>query len=405
VINDALRSKACIFVLLSLPSLAASAGQVDGKPESIRHSARTYANTPALTNFLASLPNTEVPVFDEKQALALVALPLSCIDHPEGPPPNPNYLYVYETKPRLVDDYAKNRAFYGCYDWHSSVNSIWTMSAILRRFPQIPVGSLVREKLNDHLSKQAIDGEVNFFKTAKDFERPYGRAWILKLYADLLNWDDPEARKWTTSLSPLVDQFAADLSEYMKTLPFVTRAGVHGNTAFSMTMLLDYSEAVHDTALHDTVQKAAKQVFANDVDCPTMYEPSGADFLSPCLEEAKVMSRVLPQTEFVTWFDAFMPSPESAEFRPLTKPFDISGIKREDQMAGKSHLIGLAFDRAEAMLRIASVLSQNDPRATIYRRVAAINASQGFKDLAQAGYLGSHWLGTAALRYELARPQ
>ena len=117
------------------------------------------------------------------------------------------------------------------------------------------------------------------------------------------------------------------------------------------------------------------------------------------------MARVLPQEEFLSWFSTFMPGPESSDFRPLAKPFDVSGITREDQMASKSHLIGLAFYRAEAMLRIAAAFPANDPRTPIYRRLAAINANQGFKDLAKAGYLGSHWLATAALRYELARPQ
>jgi hypothetical protein len=389
-----------IFCLIALIAATLRAGQAVAKSGAPARD--TNKVSPA--EFLRSLPNVEVPTFDEKAALAIAALPLSCIDHPEGKPPDPNYLYTYETKPRLIDDYDKNRAFYGCYDWHSAVNSIWTIAVILRRFPQIPIGSLIREKLNDHLSKQAIEGEATFFKTAKAFEIPYGRSWVLKLDADLLSWDDPEARKWNSNLVPLVDQFRADLLQYMKTLPFVTRAGVHTNTAFSMTLLLDYAEVAKDAALHEAVVNTAKQVFLHDANCPTDYEPSGPDFLSPCLEEAKVMSRVLPTDQFLTWFNSFMPAPWSPEFRPLIKPFDIAVITREDQMASKSHLIGLAFDRAEAMLRIASALPQEDQRAAIYRRLAAINAAMGFKDLAEAGYLGSHWLGTAALRYELARP-
>jgi hypothetical protein len=344
-----------------------------------------------------------LPPFDEKQALAIAAMPLSCIDHPEGKPPDPNYLYTYETKPRLIDDYDKNRAFYGCYDWHSSVNSLWSMAVILRQFPQISIASLLREKLNAHLSKQAIAGEVTFFKTAKAFEIPYGRSWLLKLYADLISWDDPDARKWIENLSPLREQFAADLLKYMKSLPFVNRTGVHANTAFSMTLLLDYSEAAKDTALRDAVANTAKQIYQKDTNCPTSYEPSGPDFLSPCLEEAKVMARVLPQPEFLTWFNQFLPAPDSAEFKPLTKPFDSSGVTEEEQLASKSHLIGLAFDRAEAMLRVAAALPAGDARVAQYRHIAAVNALGGFHDLAGAGYLGSHWLGTAALRFELAR--
>jgi len=357
-----------------------------------------------LNAFIKALPDAAVPEFGEEQALAIVAMPLSCVDHPEDRPPDPIYLYTYDTKPRLVEDYQKHRAFYGCYDWHSAVNSIWTMAVVLRRFPHLPIGSLVREKLNDHLTKETIEGETTFFKTAKDFEQPYGRAWVLKLYADLLQWDDADARKWAMNLAPLAEQFSAGLAQYMKDLPFVTRAGVHPNTAFSMSLLMDYADAAKDEALRQAVVNTARHVYLSDANCPTAYEPSGPDFLSPCLEEAKIMSRVLSQQEFLPWFNQFVPPPDSPQFRPLLKSFDTTGITREGEMASKSHLIGLAFDRAEAMLRIAAALQPDDQRAVAYRRIATMNAQQGFKDLAGAGYLGSHWLGTAALRYELARP-
>jgi hypothetical protein len=364
---------------------------------------KAYADSAELKTFVKALPDATVPEFGDGQALAIVAMPLSCIDRPEDRPPDPNYLYTYDSKPRLVDDYQKHRAFYGCYDWHSAVNSIWTMAVVLRRFPHLPIASLIREKLNDHLTKATIEGEITFFKTAKDFEQPYGRAWVLKLYADLLQWDDADARKWAINLVPLAEQFSAGLTQYMNDLPFVTRAGVHANTAFSMSLLMDYADAAKDSTLRDAVVNTARQIFLHDVNCPTAYEPSGPDFLSPCLEEAKIMSRVLPQKDFLPWFSQFMPLPDSPQFKPLLKSFDTTGITKEEQMASKSHLIGLAFDRAEAMLRIAAALPLEDERAAAYRKIADMNAQRGFEDLAGAGYLGSHWLGTAVLRYELAR--
>jgi hypothetical protein len=356
-----------------------------------------------LKTFIGSLPDISVPAFTDQQALAILAMPLSCIDRLEDHPPELNYLYTWETKPRLLEDFQKRRAFYGCYDWHSAVNSTWAMAAILRRFPQLQVGSLIREKLNDHLTKTTIEGEVTFFITAKDFEQPYGRAWLLKLYADLLDWDDPDAHKWATNLAPLAERFSSGLAQFLKELPFVTRAGVHQNTAYSMSLMMDYADVAKDGALREAVVDSARQVFLHDADCPTAYEPSGPDFLSPCLEEAKIMSRVLPKKEFLTWFGEFMPMPNSAKFKPLLKSFDTTGITREEQMASKSHLIGLAFNRAEAMLRIAAALPADDERGAAYRKIADLNAQEGFKNLSGAGYLGTHWLGTAALRYELAR--
>ena len=113
--------------------------------------------------------------------------------------------YVYEMAATLKPGFQKTRAFYGCFDWHSSVNSTWTMVKILRAFPDLPVARLVREKLSEHLSADALKGEIEFFKADanKTFERPYGWAWLLRLHAELKSWDDPDAKKWTENLEPL----------------------------------------------------------------------------------------------------------------------------------------------------------------------------------------------------------
>jgi len=48
--------------------------------------------------------------------------------------------------------------------------------------------------------------------------------------------------------------------------------------------------------------------YLNDRDCPFGYEPSGQDFLSPCLAEADVMRRVLPSDRYAAWLTAFLPA-------------------------------------------------------------------------------------------------
>src|SRR5882672_871081 len=77
--------------------------------------------------YLKTLPNIPPPVIDQAQIVTLAALPLSCVDHPQDAPDHPHdYLWVDDSKRRTVDDYDKTRAFYGCFDWHSAVNSTWT---------------------------------------------------------------------------------------------------------------------------------------------------------------------------------------------------------------------------------------------------------------------------------------
>ncbi len=332
--------------------------------------------------------------------MALVAMPLACFDRPHAlPEQRTDYLWVHDSKAHLLDSYDKNRAFYGCYDWHSAVNSAWTLVAVLKQFPEIPVGQLIREKLKDHLNKTNIEGEMEFFKTARNFEVPYGYAWLLKLYAELVTWDDPDSQAWAKNLGPLVDQFSKKATEYFKDLPYPTRGGAHPNTAFSISLMLDYTRIVNNTSLQDVLLQTANRFFPNDRNCPTSYEPSGTDFLSPCLAEARLMSMVLDPSQFSSWLSEFLPPVYSGAFKPATLPIDVSGITKRDLQGGKSHLIGLAFSRAQAMLDIANVLPPNDPRVPVYRRLGAISGASGFRALAEAGYFGSHWLGTYAVMY------
>ena len=44
-----------------------------------------------------------------------------------------------------------------------------------------------------------------------------------------------------------------------------------------------------------------------DRGCPLAYEPSGHDFLSPCLAEADLMRRVLEADRFAAWLGEFLP--------------------------------------------------------------------------------------------------
>jgi hypothetical protein len=169
---------------------------------------------------------------------------------------------------------------------------------------------------------------------------------------------------------------------------------MHPNTAFSITLLLDYTEVANDAALREVALKTANRFFANDRACPTAYEPQGTDFLSPCLAEADLMSRVLDREHFLAWVNQFLPPLYSPEFKPLTEPVDVSGIKKEDLQAGKSHLIGVAFSRGMALASIARALPAEDPRVPVLRRLAIINGRSGFEALTAAGYFGSHWLAT-----------
>jgi hypothetical protein len=355
-----------------------------------------------LDELYKSLPAATAPVLDESQALWLATMPLACLDRPQAHPPSRGYLW--EATYRPIDGYQKNLAFYGCFDWHSSVNSVWTMVRLLKGYPHIAVAGLARQKLSRHLEKTNLAGELAFLKGAAQFERPYGYAWILKLTAEIADWQDPDARKWSENLAPLAEWTSKEMVQFLKTLDRPNRGGVHPNTAFAMYLMLDYVESTKDEALRAAIVESATRFYAADKNCDTKSEPAGTDFLSPCLTEAAVMSRIVDRPAFLTWFDAFLPAMYSAEFKPITEPVDTTGITRPDKLAGKSHLIGLAFQRGVMMNRLADALPRTDPRVGVLRRLAGLHGVRGMQGMHDAGYFGSHWLATYAVYY-MVSPQ
>src|ERR1700730_6401175 len=78
---------------------------------------------------------------------------------------------------------AMHPAFYGCFDWHSSVHGHWMLVRLLHLFPDLPEGPQIRKALNANLSAENIVVEVTYLgqPNRQSFERTYGWAWLLKL--------------------------------------------------------------------------------------------------------------------------------------------------------------------------------------------------------------------------------
>jgi hypothetical protein len=115
----------------------------------------------------------------------------------------------------------------------------------------------------------------------------------------------------------------------------------------------------------------------------------------------------------VSWLDDFLPPVYSPDFKVYQAEIDTARVKaggsnadaedKDGLLGSKSHLIGLAFQRAADLLRIASALPANDPRAPVFQHLADFNAEQGFRKFGDAGYLGQHWLATYAVLYMQAQ--
>lgn len=355
-----------------------------------------------LGSFYRSLPAEAPQKLDAGLALTLSAMPLSCEDHPQPRPTTPPYLWELTYTP--VDSFETKRAFYGCYDWHSAVNSAWTLVKFLKMYPELPTAPAIRDLLNRHFGKSNIEGEVEFFRSSGSFELPYGYAWLLRLQGELKSWKDPDAERWAANLQPLATLISGRLVAYLDTLEQPVRVGVHPNTAMAMDNALFY--ATHfDPSLNDAIRRNAKRLFARDINCNTAAEPGSSDFASPCLYEAVIMGQLMERADYLKWLDRFLPPVQSVAFRPLTKTMGLEFARSEHaSVAATSHLVGLSLVRAMLMGKLANLLPGDDPRIPVLRRLAVIQAAFGLPQIGAVGYDGTHYYATWVTTYLLEMP-
>jgi Protein of unknown function (DUF2891) len=283
-------------------------------------------------------------------------------------------------------------AFYGCFDWHSAVHGHWLLARLVRQFPLAEFAPLIRKALAESLTKDNLAREAAYLTAPGrgGFERPYGLAWLLALAAELRHSGTQE---WSRNLEPLEAASVAALSVWLPKLTHPIRSGEHSNTAFSLGLLLDYAAAVDNKDFHQLLERKARDFYSTDRACPLSYEPSGEDFLSPCIAEADVMRRILPKAEFAQWLARFLPEIPRNGASDWLKPGVVS-----DPTDGKlAHLDGLNLSRAWMLDRIALALPSTDLRVPSLRATAKRHAEDGLRAVTGEHYEGGHWLGTFAV--------
>ncbi|WP_432411072.1 DUF2891 domain-containing protein [Rasiella sp. SM2506] len=326
-----------------------------------------------------------IPVFTIAEANKLIELPLHCVTTEY-----PNKLgQTIGSDTDLQAPRVLHPTFYGCFDWHSAVHGYWSMVALLKEFPEMDRANEVRTILMENITKEKIEHEVVYFqqKLNTSYERTYGWAWLLKLAEALHTWEDPMAKELEANLQPLTNLIAERYIEFLPKLVYPIRVGEHTNTAFGLTFAYDYAETVQHTALKTAIENRAKDFYTKDADCPLHWEPSGYDFLSPCLEEIDIMRRILSETEFKNWLAHFMPRMEKKDFR--LEPGKVS-----DRTDGKLvHLDGLNFSRAWVLYGLANQY----PEFAHLNNVANEHVAYSYPNLVGDTYEGGHWLGSFAI--------
>ncbi len=330
-------------------------------------------------------PWVQAQKLDFHQAQKIFELPVQCIQVEF-----PNKLgQVLGGADELKRPKELRPIFYGCFDWHSSVHGYWSIVRLMKEFPDLDKEGKVRAVLNQVITPENVAIEKAFFEDPNNdsFERTYGWAWFLQLQSELFTWEDPDAQRWYKTFKPLEVLLVEGYKKYLPKLYYPIRTGQHDNTAFGFSLALDYAVALGDKSFEQTIREHAKRLYESDVDCNLAYEPGGNDFLSPCLEEALLMSKIMEADEFRQWLKAFLP----VLFNPQMQ---LAPGRVSDRSDGKLvHLDGLNFSRATCFYGIARKL----PGLNHLKPLAEAHLNYSIRNITDDHYMGSHWLGTFAL--------
>jgi hypothetical protein len=328
---------------------------------------------------------------DVTAAARFAGLALSCL-HREYPA---KIAHVLDSDADARPPHELTPAFYGCFDWHSDVHGHWLLARLLRLYPDAPFASTARAELARSLTPANIAGEVAYLQREDraSFERPYGLAWLLQLSAELRGWSDPQAQQWSSALQPLEAEAASRLKSWLPRLHYPIRIGEHDQTAFSFGLVWDWAGVAGDTQMRGLLTEAARRFYFGDRNCPLSYEPSGQDFLSPCLAEADFMRRVLDAQTFARWLAEFLPGiPRNATTQWLAP-----GVVTDRADPKLAHIDGLNLSRAWMLEGIAHGLGSGDRRVPALLGAATLHRQAALPAVTGEHYEGGHWLGTFAV--------
>lgn len=344
----------------------------------------------AQSDFLKINSKTHQLNLTEAGASHLAQLPLKSLNQEF---PNKVNHVANGTEDYVLLPHQLHPSFYGCFDWHSSVHGHWMLVRLLKKYPNMPEAAHIRNILDNNFTAEKLKTEADYFskyKIAENFERTYGWAWLLKLDQELATWNDPQAKQWHKNLQPLTHKIVDLWLNFLPKQTYPNRTGVHPNTAFGLVFALDYAKYNKNKVFEDLIIKKSKDYYLKNTLAPANYEPDGTDFLSPSLEVADLMRRILPQKQFLLWFNGYFS--KSGLTNVTTMPF--VSDRTDYQIV---HLDGLSLSRGWCLKGIALALPKTDPRRIKLLKSAQEHISKTLPHIVNGNYGGEHWLASFAV--------
>lgn len=328
--------------------------------------------------------------FTDEIAMKLSKLPLHCI---VSEYPNKTAHIINNKEEAKLTPSELHPAFYGCFDWHSSVHGHWMLVRLLKTKPYLPNRKEIIETLNRTLTAENLLVEAKYFgqyALADSYERTYGWAWLLKLDEELATWKDPQACEWHKNMQPVTKAIVERWKKYLPKETYPNRTGVHPNTAFALAYAIDWARTTGDSAFEKQLKEKAFAHFLKDEKIPAYLEPNGSDFFSPSLETADLMCRIMSKQEFTRWFNKFF---DKRDIENISKAAVISDIK-DYQIV---HLVGLSFSKSWCMKHIGNALPENHPYKKHFLATSKQLLENALPFVFQGNYGGEHWLASFAV--------
>ncbi|MEM8919260.1 MAG: DUF2891 domain-containing protein [Pseudomonadota bacterium] len=344
---------------------------------------------------IAPDPNDEIQG-PRKAEHAFARTALSCINRQY-----PNKIsHVMGSAADVAEPVRLTPVFYGCFDWHSAVHGHWLL---VRLWGQNLVPEMDEEivaALASNFTSSRVAGEIGYFNVEgrESFERPYGLAWFLQLTAELReiaagsDAKAEQAQTWLDELQPLEVIVAQRIRDWVPKLAYPIRLGTHNQSAFAFGLILDWARGAEDAQMETLIRDKSLAFHRNDRNCPIAYEPSGEDFLSPCLMVADLMRRIMEEAEFADWLTEYLPDLPTDGSDEWLK----TGIVNDPTDGKLVHLDGVNLSRAWALEGIASALPPDDARRSGLLAAARVHGEAGEASVSTPHYAGSHWLASFA---------
>jgi len=289
-----------------------------------------------------------------------------------------------------------NPIFYGCYDWHSAVHGHWTLARAAALYPDSSLAQNVTSFFNKQFTEENVEKELKFFQFPgkSSFEQTYGWAWLLKLQEELEKSSLKTGSSWNTILRPLTNHVVDALKTFLPTVAVPDRSGHYNNTAFLLSLALDYARShwVQDKELETMIETKSSYFYLTNKSCFIDNHPSHYNFFSPCLQEADLMIKVIKdQEQFKAWIHNFLPQMFDSEF--FLRPYLGKNV-------AQNHNEGLNFSRAWTLYSLARRLGGKEGRKMM--RLGDQHVKASMKTI-EDDYLRSHWLATYLLKALEAR--